>query len=501
MTVQTINSATSWPHTSPTPSLLTIAPQILHRPTIRLGVLALPLLVSACAALNAPGNVPAESAIRAAIPAEWQTTLPHNGQTGELRRWWQSLGDPLLVELINSAQVASPTLASALSRINQARAAQSASGAALKPVLDATLGASRGVTQPATPIANTFQAGLQAGWEIDLFGANRLAWTAASERLGSAQAQWHDARVSVAAEVANQYIGLRSCDLQLALVSADAASRAETARLSGLTTRAGFTAPALDALARASAADAANRVEQQRAQCEVGIKAMVAVTDMPEVPLKQKFALVAPAFTATFSVPSVPAEALSQRPDLLSAQRDIAAASADLGATEAQRYPRLSLSGSVGALSYNAGAFSNDLATWSIGPLALSIPLWDGGRRAANVEAAQARYVEAEALYRARVRQAVREVEESLVNLRSVALRADHTQIAAQGYRASFTATQARFGAGLANLPELEESRRTALGADTALLTLQRDRMLAWVALYRAVGGGWNVGDAVSIRP
>ena len=459
------------------------------------------LSMTACAALKGPGALPTESAARAPVPAEWQTPLPHNGQTGDLRLWWQNLGDPLLVELISAAQTASPTLASAVSRIDQARAAEAANAAALKPAVDATVGASRGVTQPATPVANTFQAGLQAGWEIDLFGANRLALNAASERLGSAQAQWHDARVSVAAEVANQYIGLRSCDLRLALVSADAASRGETARLSALTTKAGFTAPALDALARASAADAANRVEQQRAECEIGIRAMVALTDWPQAVLKQKLALVAPAFTATFSVPSVPAEALSQRPDLQSAQRDIAAASADLGATEAQRYPRLSLSGSVGTMSYNAGGFTSDLTIWSIGPLALSIPLFDGGRRAANVQASKARYVEAEALYRARVRQAVREVEESLVNLQSVALRADNTQIAADGYRASFAATQGRFGAGLASLPELEESRRTALGADTALLTLQRDRMLAWVALYRAVGGGWRAGDPTLSGP
>lgn len=468
---------------------------------MRLATLGLSLLLPACAALNPPVGLPAESATRAPIPTEWQSPLPHNGQTGDLHQWWQNLGDPLLVELIAAAQDASPTLANALSRIVQARAAESTSGAALKPALDASLGASRGVTQPATPVATTFQAGVQAGWEIDLFGANRLALKAASERLGSAQAQWHDARVSVAAEVANQYIGLRSCDLQLALVSADAASRAETARLSGLTTRAGFTAPALDALARASAADAANRVEQQRAQCEVGIKTMVALTDLPERLLKQKLAVAAPAFTATFPVPAIPAEALSQRPDLQSAQRDIAAASAELGATEAQRYPRLSLSGTVGALNYAAGGFNSESTTWSIGPLALSIPLLDGGRRAANVEAAKARYTEAEALYRARARQATREVEEGLVNLQSVALRATNTQIAADGYRASFAATQARFGAGLASLPELEESRRTAMGADTALLTLQRDRMLAWVALYRAVGGGWHAGVPAGLRP
>ena len=108
------------------------------------------------------------------------------------------------------------------------------------------------------------------------------------------------------------------------------------------------------------------------------------------------------------------------------------------------------------------------------------------------MEAAQARYTEAVAVYRAKVRQAVREVEEALVNLRSADDRNADTQVAAQGYQAAFAATQARYRAGLASLPELEDARRTALAADTNAIALQRERLLAWISLYRAVGGGWT---------
>jgi outer membrane protein TolC len=177
---------------------------------------------------------------------------------------------------------------------------------------------------------------------------------------------------------------------------------------------------------------------------------------------------------------------------VFAAERDVAAASQDVANSDAQAYPRLSLSGNVGLVNFSSGGVSTDLSTWSIGPLALTIPLFDGGRRAANGEAARARYDEATALYRARVRSAVREVEEALVNLQSVAARGDNTQVAADGYRAAFTATESRYKGGLASLPELEDARRTAINADTAQLSLQRERMLAWVALYRAVGGGWQ---------
>ena len=127
-----------------------------------------------------------------------------------------------------------------------------------------------------------------------------------------------------------------------------------------------------------------------------------------------------------------------------------------------------------------------------IGALALTLPLFDGGRRAADVDAAQARYEEAAALYRARVRQAVREVEEALGTLQSTAEREGDAQTAVTGYRASFTGTDARYRNGLASLVELEDARRTQLGAETALATLQRERRSAWVALYRAMGGGWT---------
>ena len=457
----------------------------------------LPLGLGACATATGPG------AVSAPVPAQWQAPLPqkpHNGALTDLSQWWQRQGDPLRAELIAAAQAVSPSVATARSRIEQARAARVAAGAALRPSLDASASVSRGrslqtgIGSDLAPIVTTSQGGLQASWEIDVFGGNRASRDAASERLAGAEAQWHDARVSVAAEVANQYHGLRSCRELAQVTRADADSRQETARLSGLSTRAGFTAPATDALARASAAEASGRATQQSAQCELDLKALVALTSLDEPNLKQKVAIapVLYAQLAIISIANVPADALAQRPDVFSAERDVAAASADVGSAEAQRYPRLSLSGAIGASRFGSGGVTADLSTWSIGPLALSLPLLDGGRRAANTQAARARYDEAAALYRARVRQAVREVEEALVNLQSTAAREADADTAVTGYRASFTGTEARYRSGLASLVELEEARRSLLAASIAQVSLQRERLSAWVALYRAMGGGWT---------
>lgn len=439
------------------------------------------------------GPIPLARPASSEPPPQWYAPLPHNGRVADLTSWWQQLDDPVLVELIESAQAASPTVAAAASRIQQARATRIAAGAALLPTLDAQGSAQRG-NQPPLPLATTLQAGLQTTWEIDLFGANRAAAGAAQSRLVGARAGWHEARVSVAAETANSYVSLRTCRQQVVVAQNDAISRAETARLADLSTRAGFTAPATAALARASAAEGAARATQQRAQCEVELKALVALTSVPEPQLQAKLARpwIEPSQAAALAVSAVPAKVLAQRPDVYRAEREVAAASGDVGSAQAQRFPRLSLSGSIAAGVVRTGGVTADAQTWSIGPLALTLPIFDGGRRAANVAAAQARYEEAASAYAARVRQAVREVEEALVNLESARLRTQDARSAMEGYRVSFAATEARYRSGLASLVELEDARRTALAAETAWVTLQRERVAAWIALYRALGGGWT---------
>lgn len=167
-------------------------------------------------------------------------------------------------------------------------------------------------------------------------------------------------------------------------------------------------------------------------------------------------------------------------------------ASAQVGSAQAQRYPRLTLNGSIGALRYSSAGVDTDLSTWSFGPLALSLPVFDGGQRKANIVSAQARYTESVAQYRAKVRQAVREVEEALVNLQSTDARRLDSEVSTRGYAESLAATQARFGQGLASLVELEDARRLALASQSAQLALALERKRAWVALYRALGGGFE---------
>ncbi len=464
----------------------------------------------ACAALALAGcSLTAPSAkVDAPIPAQWQAALPHNGDVTNLAQWWRTQGDPLLAQLVEAAQAASPTLAQASARIAQSRAERVAAGAALAPNVDLVASAQRMSQQSAIPTGTTVQGALQASWEIDIFGGGRAARNAAQARLEGAQAGWHEARVSVAAETANQYYNLRACEQLQVVATQDAGSRAHTARLTELTSQAGLASPANAAMARASAADGRNRATAQRAACDVAVKGLAALTAIPEPDLRAQLTSGAPAAYAAaaltgpgpaIAITALPAQLLSQRPDVYTAERDVAAASYDVGGAQAQRYPRVSLSGSIGAANFHTGGQNTQLDTWTVGPLALQLPVFDAGRRRANVDAAQARYDAAVAAYRGAIRNAVREVEQALVTLNAASERAADAQAALAGYRTSFTATEDRYKNGMASLLELEDARRMRLAAENTVIALQQERSAAWVALYRAAGGGWNPADAANL--
>lgn len=466
----------------------------------RLALLPAAALLGACSAFAPPVQMPPREAPTMPAPAAWHAPLPvaepaaPQAHIAELRLWWQQFNDPVLLGLIDAAQSASPTVASAASRIEQARAARVGAEAALLPSLGAGAQATRTRTDLISPLISGAGVSLQAGWELDLFGANADARDAAQARLEGAQAGWHDARISVAAEVATSYNALRGCEALVVQTAADSRSRDETARVSELAAQAGLLAPATAALSRASAAQGRSLLTAQQAQCDQLIKSLVALTALDEPALRRQLApgTAQQPVPATIAVDSVPGQALLQRPDLLAAERQVLAAADDTASSQAQRYPQIGISGSVGPawLRVQQNTLNGNL--WTLGPLQITLPLFNGGALKANVVAARARYDESVAVYRGLVRAAVREVESALVTLDSTARREHDTQVAIEGFDASLLAADARFRGGLGSLFELEEARRSALVAKSAQVELQQQRVAAWISLYRALGGGWS---------
>jgi len=442
-------------------------------------------------ALTAPGPAPAPAA-----PPAWVAPAPaHGGSVSQLSHWWSQFDDPLLAQLIEAAQRDHGDLAQAAARIDEARANARSAGSSAWPALGASASATRARSEVPAPgaLLTTTSAGLDMLWEIDLFGVTRNSAAAARARAESAIADWHDLRVSLAAETAQTYVNYRACEALVDVYVQDAASQKRTADLTLVKANAGLDAPANAALASASAADASNRLIGQRADCDVLVKSLVALTAVAESALRTQLAARRATLPqpAQFAVDAVPARTLMQRPDLLSLERAVLAASGEVGAAQADRYPRLSLAGTVTAVRVRGDGTSLSGSNWSVGP-ALSLPLFDAGRRAAAVDAAQARYAQARARYEQRARDAVREVEQALVRLDAANRREADALVAAQGFRRFFEAAQARYDVGAESLLDLESARRNALLAAAALVNVQRERVAAWVTLYRAVGGGWS---------
>lgn len=421
------------------------------------------------------------------IPARFQAQLTQaqpGGQTpAGLARWWRQFDDPLVAELVEAAQLDHAGQAQSLARVMQARAMLASAGAARLAELglnaDARRERSAGAPGVSVPVRSSMGS-VDASWEIDLFGARAKAAEAAG------------ARVSLAAEVAATLVSERACLASEHILAQDLHSREVIARSSRDAMHSGHMARADGFLSDASAAAARERLIAQQAACDLEIKALVALTGVAEPALRARLGggMQLPRPRA-FKVEAVPAKALAQRPDIAAAERDLAAAMADINVAEAQRYPSLSLGGSIGIVRLGTGGAAGSADTWSFGPV-LNVPLFDGQRCTANAALAQARYDEQAGVYRQRVRDAVHDIEQALVRLDAAARREADADSAARGYERYCQAGGEQFKAGASGFVELEEARRNSLGARLTHVGMQRDRVHAWIALYKALGGGWQ---------
>jgi NodT family efflux transporter outer membrane factor (OMF) lipoprotein len=418
-----------------------------------------------------------------------------------LLEWWQAFNDPRLIELLQAAETDNPSLDQAAAAIASARASRTQAAASAYPAVNASASSTRtGSLKSGVDATSTVSSGLlDASWEIDLFGSIRRSREAASARVQASEASWHNARVSLAAEVASEYVRYRACRLLADNQQQNLASLNKTASATAAAVQAGLT-PAADAnLVQASVAGASASLNVQQAECDVGIKSLVALTGLDETVLRAKLAGEAQNIPnpEIFDVTSLPVQIVSQRPDLVAAERSLAAASADIGVAEANRYPRLSLLGAITLEHNQVSGASVQGSLWSFGP-SLTLPVFNGGALRAQVARAQADYEASLASYRAAVRNAVKEVEQSLVRLDAATRRSTDLNNSARDYRRYYEATRQNWQVGGTSLLNLELASRNALQAEQSAIAVQRDRVLYGIALYKALGGGWQTAQTLN---
>ena len=436
---------------------------------------------------------------------QWSApSLPaHQGEITELKNWWASFNDPLLSELISAAQIDNPNVSAAAARIEQSRANFRAVSAGSLPTVDGSLTAGKRSGSPSTT-RNTPQIGIDANWELDLFGSVSRSKNIAQLQTESAQGNWHDARVTLGAEVALVYIQLKTCEQTASIAQLDVTSQAKTLALTAQKVAAGFTAPAEASLLRANVANAQNQLQANLSDCASLINSLSYLSGIRSdvIAARSKAQIGVLPKPATFDIPTVPAALLMQRPDLVSQERQLAAALEDVGLAIAGQYPRIMLNGNIGLSTARLIGEGKEKPTWQFG-LNIDIPLFDAGRRAAAVDGARGRLAEQQALTELKVAGAVRDVQESLIRLSAANQRQTNANAATKDFEAFFAAAQTRWNVGVGTLLELEEARRLSMNAKLALIQLERERITHWINLYKSVGGGWSqtgLADIAAVR-
>lgn len=464
-----------------------------------------PLLAAAIAALLAgctavgPNYVAPKLSEDTEVPAQWTSRTDvaapseaPNTSPAPATTWWTELSDPVLDNLVSQAFQTSPTLEAALARVSQSRSQYAQANASALPSAEANAGAQRAKSDSSGTFNESWLS-TNASWEIDLFGAVRRGKEGAQARAEAQQATLADVRVSLSADVTDAYLSYRACQSYVALSEQDVISRQATEKLTAASVKEGFTAPYQAIRSRASVAEAKTQLAATRAYCERQENLLTRLTGIPRPNLMQVLAdkptgLDRLPMPKHFSI-AIPSQALTQRPDIRSAERRLAAESADIGLAEADRYPRLTLNGALGYSSNGTGSSGAlSFASWSFGP-SLSLPIFDAGRRKAAVEIAKSKYEEALADFKAKTRSAIQEVEDALTRYAAANERAENARISASQYQSFFDSVDVRYREGASNLLELEDARRAMLSAQQTLLSVQQERLQAWVALNRATGG------------
>lgn len=459
--------------------------------------LSLLALLAGCAQTPLRSEVPAASV---AVPERWQTTGTEIATSAvqDISGWWKQFNDPILDRLIAEALTSAPDIRSARARLRQARVSRSLAIANLFPSLGASASATRSTT--GTGIGGSGQAqtlyaaGFDASWEPSIFGGLRDAAAAAEADAAASAATLAATRVSLAAEVALDYVSLRAYQQRLAIARDNAASQAETLQITEWRKQAGL-ATTLDV------EQARTNLEQSRASIpslEVGRAeaehALALLTGQAPGALQATLqdAKALPAAPDTVAV-GIPADTLRQRPDVHAAELALRAEMARTDEQRAARYPSLTLSGSWGWKAFSAAALGgSDTLVRSLAG-ALAGTLFDGGRIRSRIEVQDAVQEQALVAYEKSILTALQDVENALVSYAAGRDRVETRRRAAEAARNAAQLASALYQAGSVDFQKVLDTDRTRLTAEDGLASAEGDLLAAVVKLYKALGGGWRV--------
>lgn len=453
-------------------------------------------LLAGCASVAVDRSLPGATA-RVDVPAQWSTgAAVAASDDAALAQWWTQLGDPQLGTLIAQALQANPSLRSAQQAVLQARAQLGVQQAGILPGLDASASARR-ARQGNIGSANTLGLGLDASWELDLFGRLRAGVQASEADLAASEATLQGTHVSLAAEVALAYVDLRNQQQRLQIARTNLASQRQTLQITEWRLQAGLTTSLVAEQARTVVAQTAAQVPALESAIAQARHSLAVLTGRAPAALDEELgqARPLPVPPATLAL-RFPAETLSQRPDVLAAAQRVRAALARVDQADAARFPRLQLSGSLGLSAATLGALSGGSAVAASVLGGLSAPVFDGGAARAQVRSQIAVLEQSRLAYQSTVLTALQEVEDALAALAGDRERLARLQEAAQSAATADLLAQQRYASGLVDFQTVLETQRSLLSAQDSVASTRASLLSDHVRLYKALGGGWSPEDA-----
>jgi len=454
--------------------------------------------------------------------------------------WWTRFNDPALTSLVRRIAAGNLDVRAATARLAQSRAQRGITAADQFPQLNGNasytrerqsrqgvisifggsggagtgtagtqsngLGGRQGGIPSTVPLApfDLFQGGFDASWELDLWGRVRRAVESANASLEASTEAQRAQLLSSIAEVARDYVQLRGTQETLRITRDNLSTAEQSAKLTTERVRAGLATDLDVANARAQLESTAANIPQLEQQEAQTINAIGLLLGMPPAALQSELSPRKPVPPVPPRVPvGLPSELARRRPDIRQAEAQLHAATADIGLAKADFYPRLTLSGSVALQALQVKNLGFSANTYSFGP-SLTIPIFEGGRLRRTVELREAQQQEAAINYQKTVLQAFTDVDNALIAYAAEQRRRSRLAEQAVQSRRALNLAQSRFRQGVSDFLEVLTAQRTVLAAEQQLSDSTATVSANLVALYKALGGGWEadlpVKDA-ALRP
>ena len=454
------------------------------------------LILTGCATVG-PDYVPPDTPVSPA----WHTQLKGGLVTEEmdpetLATWWKTLNDPELSSLIDRAVLGNLDLKKALARVREARARRGIAKADLFPTLDATGSATWSRTSKDTGSSKTsdlYAASFDAGWELDIFGGVRRSVEAAEADLWASHEDLRDVLVSLLAEVAVNYLDVRTFQVRLAVAEANLDAQSETYQLTQWRYEAGLSDELTVQQARYNLENTRSQIPTLRTGLEEAMNRIAVLLGEQPGKLHAELEKREPIPVTPLNVAvGVPADLLRRRPDVRQAERQLAAQTARIGVATADLYPKFTLSGSIGLEALSLSNLSSS-GSWALsGGPRITWVIFKAGAIRQNIEVQSALQEQALIQYEATILSALEEVENALVVYAEEQQRRQSLSEATQAAQKAVELAQHKYQAGLTDFSNVLDAERSLLSFQDQLAQSDGTVTSNLVRLYKALGGGWT---------